>query len=232
MIFDVFKDFSELKYGLSEKGHGSMKLAMALAPEAANRVKYFRALGIQPSHLVIPIQSHSGVVQRVHKDDAARATPHADALVTPAKRLFLTVTVADCFPVYFYNPKTKAIGIAHCGWRGTVAGLAAKTLKAMRSEVAQTFVAIGPGIQSCHFEIQKDILPKFAGFPDAVEYRKKKIFINLPKIIKKQLVSAGVPGKNIELSKKCTADLKKKYFSFRRDKPGNLEAMIAYIGRI
>ena len=209
-----------------------MKLETAAAEQAKNRVAFFEKLGIRPSHLIIPIQSHSSLVKTVHLRDASKAIPHADALTTPSKRLFLTVTVADCFPVYFYNPKTNALGLAHCGWKGIIGGLALKTLKALNSPVAETLVGIGPGIQKCHFEIKPDILPKFANYHDAVIYRGKKIYVDLPKILKQQLMSAGVLKNNIEISKSCTYHLKNKYFSARRDKQATLKAMIAYIGRV
>src|SRR3989344_5286726 len=81
---------------------------------------------------------------------------------------------------------------------------------------------IGPGIRECHFEVQEDIARLFGT---------KERFVNLGSIIQKQLIELGIKKSNIEDSGECTYCLDQKYFSYRRDKPAQVEAMIAYIGR-
>ena len=144
--------------------------------------------------------------------------------------MLLTVTVADCFPVYFYDPKTKTIGIAHSGWRGTVGNIAGITIKAMGSSAADILVGVGPGIQACHFEIKENILDNFVNYKYAVRRKGTKIFVDLPRIIKTQLPEAGILESNIENLGECTYCNKNSYFSYRRDKPRLVQAMIAYIG--
>ncbi|MHB8904461.1 MAG: laccase domain-containing protein, partial [Patescibacteria group bacterium] len=53
---------------------------------------------------------------------------------------------------------------------------------------------------------------------------------NLSRAVKDQLIKLGVQGDNISISPECTYCLTDKYFSFRRDNPKEIEAMIAYIG--
>src|SRR3989338_7382185 len=85
-------------------------------------------------------------------------------------------------------------------------------------------VGIGPGIQSCHFEIKK--------YPFSIIKKEGGIFIDLSEIIFQQLKKSGLLLNHIEKSEECTHCLKEKYFSYRRDKPKTLEAMIAYIGLV
>jgi polyphenol oxidase len=54
-----------------------------------------------------------------------------DAFVTHKKGVVLTVTVADCVPILIFDPVRDVVGAAHAGWRGTVAGIAEKTLRKM-----------------------------------------------------------------------------------------------------
>jgi copper oxidase (laccase) domain-containing protein len=103
-------------------------------------------------------------------------------------------------------------------------------IKSMGCSPEDLIVGIGPGIQLCHFEIQTDILENFSNYQESIVNRNNHIFVDLPKIIMRQLDEAGVPEKNIESSGVCTFCQKDQYFSYRRDKPKEVEAMIAYIG--
>ena len=38
---------------------------------------------------------------------------------------------ADCVPLYLVDPVHRAIGLSHSGWRGTVAGMGAVTVRAL-----------------------------------------------------------------------------------------------------
>jgi YfiH family protein len=166
----------------------------------------------------------------VASGDIGTVIENCDGLATGMPNKFLTVTVADCFPIYFFNPATNTVGLAHSGWRGTVANIPGEMVKVMGKNAGVIMAGIGPGIQSCHFKIKKDILEKFLAYPESIIHRGNKIFIDLPLIIRKQLTKAGVRPKNIENCAECTFCLKDKYFSFRRDKPKAAQTMIAYIG--
>src|SRR6266850_6820844 len=46
-----------------------------------------------------------------------------DGHATGARGLLLTVTVADCIPVYLVAPQKQVVALLHAGWRGTAAGI-------------------------------------------------------------------------------------------------------------
>jgi YfiH family protein len=232
MEFKKFKKISKLKYGVSVKSDGAMELAGGDLAFADNRRKFFLKRGINLKETVTPKLTHSASVLRVDDKNRGEIISATDGLVTSALGLFLTVTVADCFPVYFYQQGSKTIGLVHSGWRGTVKNIAGQAVKAIAGDPKSIIVGIGPGIQCCHFEIKNDILEKFSEYPEAIRKQDSKIFVDLPKIISKQLIASGLNIKNIESCGACTFCENEKYFSFRRDKPKNIEAMIAYIGLI
>ncbi len=124
LTFGLFQRHKSLSYGISEKSDGSMKLQGSDVMAAKNRSKFFKSHDIRTGQNITPLQSHSATIAKITSDDNHQ--PSADGLITDVPDISLTVTVADCFPVYFYNPKTSAIGLAHCGWRGIVAGLPSK----------------------------------------------------------------------------------------------------------
>ncbi|HLC95451.1 MAG TPA: peptidoglycan editing factor PgeF [Patescibacteria group bacterium] len=156
-----------------------------------------------------------------------------DALVTKEKNIFLSITAADCLPVFFYDPVAHIIGIAHAGWRGIVDGVIESTLATLTHSGANTkniFVACGPNIQKCHFEIRTDVLPQFTDFEKYILHKNEKIFVDLEGIVSEQLQKLGISTKHIETSSLCTFCESEKFFSYRRDQPHELETMVAVIG--
>src|ERR1700677_2578172 len=78
----------------------------------------FLAAGYPMVDAVEAEQIHGNKVQAVYTPCGIRV-PEVDALTTSVERLPLIVRVADCGPVYFYDPVQKVIGLAHSGRRGT-----------------------------------------------------------------------------------------------------------------
>ena len=225
MIFKTFQNLP-LVYGLSSLAEGNMHLGFE--DNGKNRNKFFQKQNIIGKKIIAAELVHGTKISIIDLGNSPEIISDTDALVTSEKGTVLTITVADCFPIYFYNPKENKIGLAHSSWRGTLGNIGAGVVKAIDGNPGDILVGIGPGIQSCHFEIKQDILDKFMLYPNAINRRGDNIFIDLPRIIEQQLADIGV--KNIENSGECTYCLKEIYFSFRRDRPQQVEAMLGYIG--
>ncbi len=105
-------------------------------------------------------------------------------------------------------------------------------ISALNCPADDILAGIGPGIRACHFEIKPDVLEEFNDYPLHINFVGQKIFVDLPAIITSQLTAAGVLKQNIADSGHCTYCQKDKYFSFRRDHPKKVRAMVAYIGLI
>lgn len=197
------------------------------------RQDYLEKIGISAERGIYVILGHTGNVKVVTGLEAGKVLENIDSLVTKELNLYLTIGVADCFPIFFYDPKKKIIALAHAGWRGTVANIVVNTVQAMTnlgSDMADILVGIGPGICVKHFEIKGDVLPRFNQYQFAVQRDGDKITVDLPAIIKQQLREAGIAEFNIAEDNDCTYELPDKYFSYRRDKPAKVQAQVAYIG--
>lgn len=255
-MFQFFKQFPEVVAMMSEKKDGSMKIFSEQSQEnkenRKNRERFFAKQGIAADRVVSAEIVHSTNVEiitaqnisnvshnrrssfiRYTGNGGERVISNVDALVTKEKNIFLSVTIADCLPIFFYDPIAKIVGITHAGWRGLIDGVIDKTLKTLKSCGAQTeniFVTFGSSIQKCHFEIQPDILPQFSKYEKYISERDGKTFVDLQGIAKEQLQNAGIKETNIETSTLCTFCEKEKFFSYRRDKPEKLQAMVAVIG--
>lgn len=201
-----------------------------------NRKRFFRALGVSSSRVVRAHLLHGNRVAVVRGRTGGR--PKADALVTNQPGTFLAVTVADCFPVFLYDRALSSVGIAHAGWRGATKGVISKTVRAFADAYAirplELRAVIGPGMQHCHFEITKEILPKFAQYAQYIHRRRGKIFVDLSGIIARQLEESGVSRNHIRVMPSCTYCAPAHYFSYRRDHnsdfPNGFGSMIAVIG--
>ena len=185
------------------------------------------ALGFEPKKLVLANQIHTDIVRAVTEADCAgslshRDYPECDALITNTPGVALAVFTADCTPILFYDPRTHAVGAAHAGWRGTAAGIAAKTVDAMVASFGcrreDIRAAIGPNIGTCCFETDRDV-------PDAmraalgslaepfIQPKNDKFHVDLKGINAHWLRRSGVT--DIEISTDCTACSSDRFWSHR-----------------
>jgi len=108
-------------------------------------------------HPVQAEQPHGNKVAVAGPQDQGRILPGADALVTRIPGLTLIIRVADCGPVYFYDPVHHCAGIAHSGRKGTEAGVVPATIRQMGesygSRPEDLLVVLGPCIRPPHYEI-------------------------------------------------------------------------------
>ncbi|KKU06487.1 MAG: hypothetical protein UX10_C0031G0008 [Candidatus Magasanikbacteria bacterium GW2011_GWA2_45_39] len=250
-MLTFFQQFPEIIAVLSEKKDGSMKVFLERPEEnQENREKFFQEQGIDAGKVVSAEIVHGTKVEIIDSqkytdkqrplfigissfDRDEQMILGIDGLATKEKNVFLSVTIADCLPVFFYDPVAEVIGIAHAGWRGIVDGVIEKTVAALvgcGASQKNLFVSFGPSIQKCHFEIGMDILPRFAGFEKYVIKKDGRILVDLSAIVKEQLRSLGILEKHIETSSVCTFCEPDLFFSYRRDKPQKIEAMVAVIG--
>jgi len=229
-MLKFFQDKREVVAIMSEKSEGSMRIFKS-GKNDKNREDFFKNNKIHNNILFSAEIVHSNKVALVNKN-SPKLIEGVDALVSK-DNIFLSVTVADCIPVYFYDEKNKVIAIAHAGWRGIVNGIVGNVVDKMLEiggDINNIKIAIGPGLRVCHFEIREDILDDFSRWIEYVIKRDNKIFVDIFGIIKKELFNKGIVDLDIFDSGRCTFCNEASYFSYRRDKPGEIEAMIAVIG--
>ena len=171
----------------------------------------------------------------VGKNDLGSIIPGADGLLARDAGIFLSITVADCLLIFLYDPKIRAIGLLHAGWRGLAEKIISSGVRKMISDFGNNLcdirTEIGPGIGPCHFEVKNDVAGKFGEFSrEAMAEKGGRKYLDLKKIARLQLLNEGIAGDHIETSGECTHCLDSKYFSYRRDKPENIEAMMAIFG--
>ncbi len=116
----------EFRAGISLASEGDMGLLRS----AANRVRLLRLLGIDPDHAYGLRQVHSRRLVRVDGESSADlAGVEADGMIASEPSAVLTVTVADCLPIFLADRRSGAFALVHSGWKGT--GIALDAIRAM-----------------------------------------------------------------------------------------------------
>jgi YfiH family protein len=152
----------------------------------------------------------------------------ADALVTNEPRKNLVIQVADCQPVLLYDPDRQVVANVHSGWRGSITNIIGRTVKAMQQHFdchpEHIQAGIGPSLGPCCAEFinYKDEIPQAYW-----QYKDPNHHFDFWSISRDQLTGAGVPVKNIEVSRICTRCRKQDFFSYRAEKTtGRFAAVI------
>jgi YfiH family protein len=228
----------DLIFGLSEKADGNMKLSSDKFGQQCreNREQFFRRLGLSDKNVISAGWQHGHKVTAVPSGEPGKILSDSDALITDQPGLVLILIVADCLPLYFYDPIQRVIALAHAGWRGIESNIAAAVIQDFidkyHSRPADIAVFVGPHIKKCHFEVKADVISIFAAYPEAIVNRDGKTYLDLAGVVRRQLLNVGLRENNIDVSSDCTYCLSDKYFSFRRDHPQELEAMLAYMSMV
>jgi len=127
-----------------------------------------------------------------------------DGLATRQTNAALIIKMADCAPIFFYDPVTQTIAAAHAGRKGTEQGMARKMVERLVDKYfvkpADLLVCVGPAICVNCYQIDQATDKHY----------------DLRTENKQQLLAAGV--QNIELSDACPAcNAQNDFYSYRRE---------------
>lgn len=201
---------------------------------------FAEAVGIDPHGIISVPQIHSDIIYKVGRSDAGEGyykranIREGDGYITDEKGITLGVKAADCVPILFEaekGGKVVAVGAVHAGWRGSVAGIAAKCVRMLCEEygVAPKDIraVIGPCIHKCCYEVGQDLR-------EAVENRlggevadlfvvpstcvEDKYFCDLVGLNRHLLLDAGIIPENLEIIDLCTCCHPNLFFSHRFSK--------------
>lgn len=182
-------------------------------------------------------QVHGTDVLIIKDQDNMEVSPQEkDGLITNKKGIALSTYHADCVPIYFYDKVKEVIALAHAGWKGTLNNISKEIIKNMIKDfncnIEDISVAIGPSIGPCCYEIGCDVeklfKEKYPNYLDIIINRNDKIYLNLWKVNKLNLINLGIDERNIFESNFCTSCNIDTLYSYRKEK-GTKNRMIAAI---
>jgi YfiH family protein len=250
--------FPWLLHGFSTRLSGSSHNALNLGftkqdsrrAVERNRRAFLSQLGATSCKNLLTLrQIHSDLIHCV--TEISREQLAGDGLITRTPGVILAIQTADCLPIILVDPRQKAIGVFHAGWRGTVKRIVEKGVGEMQrcfgTRPKDIKAAIGPGIHGCCYDVGPEVRQQFEAqfdygkdlfreIKESDPVREKypllflsarapghselptRIFLDLVEANRRQLITTGVPSKNISASPLCTACRPDLLFSYRAEK--------------
>lgn len=213
--------------GLSLKSAGSMRFRNEETNQ--NRIDFFSSLGIDINRITQPELIHSKEVFNCFLNNKNQVIyesflenkqetdkVYGDGIITKEKNFIPVITVADCVPIWLYDPISKVFGVVHSGWKGT--GIIENALyyaeKKYGSKKEEFRIIIGPHIHNCCYKIGKERenyfntnFGKTASINCMLSLEKANLFI---------LEQIGIKPENLIFCTNCT-NCDKRFGSFRRE---------------
>ncbi|MDR2246738.1 MAG: polyphenol oxidase family protein [Treponema sp.] len=214
---------------LSSRSAGDMRYSAGTNSPA--RLALFRALGLNPAGVYACTQVHSQDLREVDRE-TPNTGPRADGLISRDREVTLSVTVADCLPVFLYDTRGRpeegngGLALVHSGWKGTGIALNALCLMGERWRTRPEDVAalLGPCIRRCCYRVDEGRARAFeaefggteGAFPlgPVISETAGEFFLDLQAANARLLAGAGV--RNIGVCEDCTF-MDRRLGSFRRE---------------
>ncbi len=234
--------------GVSEGIYASMNLSFSRGDKEEHVLENYRrvakVLGCGVEDMVATRQTHTTNIRLVTSKDKGKGVisptdyEDIDGFITNEPGIVLAAFYADCVPLYFVDVENKAIGLAHSGWRGTIGGMGACMVEAMKehfnSKPENILTAIGPSICKDCYEVDLPVAQQFvsqlgeqAGVLTAGR-EEGKYQLDLWRANEIILQRAHIPAENISVTDICTCHNPQYLFSHRasKGKRGNLGAFL------
>jgi hypothetical protein len=217
--------------GVSQPPFDTLNVGLTVGDQPAavaeNLKRVQQAVDAEETTLVWPSQVHGATVARVSAASPPTTPPEADGLITDDPGVSLMMRFADCVPLLLYDPVHHALGMAHAGWRGTVADVAGETVRAMTAAYgtrpADLIAGIGPSISGARYEVGPEVFTAADDqFGPAIDDallpphgESTNPHFDLWAANRIALQRAGV--RSVEVSGLCTYQNPADFFSYRRD---------------
>lgn len=150
-----------------------------------------------------------------------------DGHATAARGMLLTVTVADCIPVYLVDPRRRAIALLHSGWRGTAGGMLSRGLELLTARAgtdpADVVMHAGVGICGPCYEVGSEVVTGVGLPADGTG----PWHVNLRERLAAQARRLGIG--EVTHSTWCSAHDRSRFYSHRAS-GGADGRMVAYLG--
>lgn len=228
---------------------GNISYSEPRDPLAAWKMRQFwcERMGIDASTLVTAHQVHGNQVGVVSAEKAGTGSAPGsglfgkfDSLVTGDPKVAVMMTHADCLAVILCDPQTRAVGVVHAGWRGTVtnvSGAAVRTMvQSFGSGPEEILAFIGPGICFQCYSVGDEVIDAWnksmpSSGDSAVSRTNGQWRFDLAQANYLQLRTAGLRDDAIERSDTCTQCSGQSWFSHRGQGPntGRFASIISVV---
>lgn len=217
--------------GISQPPWASLNLGGSVGDEAEavrhNHGLIYEALGLNGEKACSVWQVHG--IETIIADapiPGRHWIAQADSMITNKADTPLVMRFADCTPLIFHDPTKGVIGVAHAGWRGTVQGVGASTVRAMTEAYGcqphHIQAGIGPSIGPQHYQVGEEVVEaveRYFGTTEGLIRRDPddgSAYFDLWAANRLDLERAGI--EQIEVAALCTFERNDEFFSHRAEK--------------
>lgn len=187
--------------------------------------------GALPVRGVAHARQVHGAAVRLHPTAVGglRLVPPCDGHLTRIPGLLLTVSVADCVPVYLVAPEARAVAAVHAGWRGTAAGILECAVESFRDRLGvasgDLHLHLGPAICGTCYEVGPEVHGALGEpLPSAPAP------VDLAENLARRGIAAGIRPASVTRSRHCTRCGDAGLFSHRGGDPGRQLAFLGVAG--
>ena len=205
------------------ESHGLTLAAMTEAPDGdfsqPGAKPISREFIVRPgAELPAPItvsQVHGAEIAFVDARGAV-SQDEADGIATECPAIPIAIRIADCVPLFLYEPERRVCAIVHAGREGICRGIARRAVQRLtetfQADTSQIVAHIGPSAGPCCYEVSAEMAKAFSekGLPTRGRY------LDLWEANALQLAGAGLRPGAITIEGRCTI-CDKSFHSYRRD---------------
>lgn len=211
----TLRSAGSMKFRWNEKNENREKMLSKICSDFGG--KKISQVQLDHTKLVFSVNDSSDTFEKI-----------GDGIITKNPKLIPVVTVADCVPIFLYEPQTGFFGVVHSGWKGT--GIVENAINLARQkygcDAGKICVAIGPHIHDCCYIVNSERADYFVKNFSASCVRKvenDEVFkgvlknwnygsgplyhLSLLEANLAVLKRAGIEEENIVVSTDCTCDL-------------------------
>lgn len=149
-----------------------------------------------------------------------------DGHATAVAGVLLTVTTADCVPVFMVDPARRVVALLHAGWRGAAGGILEAGVAVMKaragSRAEDLHVHLGPSICGACYEVGPEVFSAL-GLPEPAHPTP----LDLRQALAHRAVAVGVTEDRVSISAHCTLCNRNVLFSHRG---GDRARQVGFLG--
>ena len=232
----------ELLIAVSSKDDGTMLNRICgrhVAEVLENRRQFCDQIGVKYDDVVYHVISYDRAqtfdnIAEVTETDTVKYNNEgifADALYTETIGIGLFLPVADCIATVIYDPKRRALMLAHLGRHSTVAQLMSQAVQYFverGSQAKDLQIWMSPSITQKNYRMDYFYHTNDTNWRNFCRQTANGIYLDMQGFNRSLAVQAGVPGDNIFISPIDTAD-DPNYFSHSAGDTGGRFAVLAEI---
>ena len=224
--------FPWLVQGTTTRGASGRELDLGLfsggSPEPVVRKNWDRLLAATAMTTAVHARQlhETEVLVYEERRDGLRLVQPCDGHATDRAGVLLTVSIADCVPVFAVAAESRAVAALHAGWRGAAAGVLERGLAVLAERsgesVGALHVHLGPAICGRCYEVGPEV---FAALGQPSQRAPRPI--DLRAVLGARALECGVDRTRLTTSTHCTLCTGSALFSHRG---GDRERQVGYIG--